>query len=69
MTYTHLLMALVDAIWVGPSGYTLVDGTMLETGVTLCTLSEDEALLSENWLVPLEEDPEQGKVTNDGDND
>lgn len=61
--YSPLPMALVDAIWVGPSGYTLVDGTMLETGLTVCTVGEDEALLSDNWLIPEEE------ASNDGDNE
>lgn len=67
MTYTHLLMADIDAIWMGPSGYTLPDGTVLYSGVTVCKVGEDEATLSDNWSVSVVEATKRGKVTDDGD--
>ena len=42
---------LVDARWVGPSGYTLVDGTSLEPGVTVCKIGHGEASASDHWEV------------------
>lgn len=43
-------MGHVDAIWIGPSGYTLVNGTVLEHGVTVVSVPEVEATGSDNWL-------------------
>jgi hypothetical protein len=40
---------LVEAVWVGPSGYTLPDGTGLVPGETVAKLSEGEAMASANW--------------------
>ncbi len=42
-------MTLIDAQWIGPSGYRLPDGTALEHGVTVCKVSEGEAKASDNW--------------------
>lgn len=42
-------MGLIDATWVGPSGYELSDGTPLEPGVTVVQISEGEATASDNW--------------------
>lgn len=42
-------MGLVLATWVGPSGYQLSDGTVLEYGETLCEIPEGEARASDNW--------------------
>lgn len=42
-------MAHVDAIWVGPSGYRLADGTVLQYGETVCSVPKGEADLSDNW--------------------
>jgi hypothetical protein len=44
-------MSLVDALWVGPYGHRLPDGTLLETGVTVVAVGKDEAEASENWKV------------------
>lgn len=50
-------MAPVDAIWRGPFGYTLPDGTQLEPGITVCKVPEFEANESDNWqpVVPTSE--------------
>lgn len=37
------------ATWVGPYGYRLPDGTLLETGVTVCEISAGEAEASDYW--------------------
>jgi hypothetical protein len=42
-------MGLVTATWIGPSGLTLVDGTVLECGITTAEISEGEALASDHW--------------------
>lgn len=42
-------MALVDALWVGPGGYTLIDGTVLTPGITVCKVPAGEAHDSDNW--------------------
>lgn len=44
-------MPLVEATWVGPSGWTLVDGTVLEAGVTKAMVGHDEAEQSDFWKV------------------
>lgn len=40
---------LVKAVWVGSWGHRLSDGTLLETGVTVCEIGADEARDSANW--------------------
>lgn len=45
------MSALVDAVWVGPYGHRLPDGTLLETGITVLAVGKDEAEASENWKV------------------
>lgn len=42
-------MAHVDAIWVGPSGYRLIDGTVLHYGETVVSVPSGEAVGSDNW--------------------
>lgn len=40
----------VDALWVGPYGYRKApEGTLLETGITVCSIPEGEAVASDNW--------------------
>lgn len=40
----------VDALWVGPYGYRKApEGTLLETGITVCSIPEGEAHASDNW--------------------
>jgi hypothetical protein len=46
----------IDAVWVGPAGHRLSDGTGLEPGVTVCRLSEGEATESDNWQ-PVKSNP------------
>lgn len=43
----------IDAVWIGPGGYKLVDGTVLEPGQTVVSVPEFEAEESDNWL-PVE---------------
>lgn len=52
-------MALVDATWIGPYGYTKPDGTLLETGITVCKVPAAEAEGSDHWLPvkPLQTNP------------
>jgi hypothetical protein len=57
-------MELVDAIWIGPSGYQLVDGTVLEYGETVVQISEGEALASDHWFYEAPVVDEKGKNTN-----
>lgn len=40
---------LVKALWVGPYGHRLHDGTLLQTGITVCDIGADEAKASDNW--------------------
>lgn len=42
-------MGMIDALWVGPGGQVLADGTDLEPGVTVVQISEGEAVESDNW--------------------
>lgn len=41
----------VNATWVGPYGWRLADGTVLETGVTVVEMPADEAHDSDHWSV------------------
>ena len=45
------MAGLVDALWVGPYGHRLPDGTLLETGVTVVAVGKDEAESSDHWEV------------------
>lgn len=40
----------IDAVWIGPSGYKLANGIVLEHGLTVVSVPEFEAVESENWL-------------------
>lgn len=42
-------MTLVDALWVGPSGYQLPQGTVNEDGQTVYKVPDFEASESDNW--------------------
>lgn len=49
-------MTLVDALWVGPSGYDLPPSTrVLENGEAVYRVPDNEARYSENWE-PLEQE-------------
>lgn len=40
---------LIDAVWVGPAGRALTDGTGLEPGVTVARIPAGEAETSDDW--------------------
>lgn len=61
-------MGLVDATWVGPSGYSLSDGTVLAYGETVCEVPDFEATDSDNWHPVPAADKGKGKSSDDGDN-
>jgi hypothetical protein len=43
-------VTLIDALWIGPYGYRKgPEGTLLETGITVCQVGMHEAVASENW--------------------
>lgn len=56
----------VRALWVGPYGYRLVDGTVLETNVTVADIPAGEAQASDYWK-PEPEAPAKTKTAKEGD--
>lgn len=42
-------MSTIDATWIGPYGWRTPDGTVLETGITVCRIPEAEAKGSDYW--------------------
>ncbi len=52
----------VDALWVGIYGAQLPDGTILETGITVCSIGRDEAKDSDNWE-PMTKAEAKAKIT------
>lgn len=52
----------IDAVWIGPSGYKLTDGTYLEHGHTVVSVPAFEAVDSDNWQ-PVDPPKPGGKTT------
>jgi hypothetical protein len=58
-------VSTVTATWIGPYGYKLADGTVLETGVTKVELPAGEARDSDHWQIAkaapvTSNDPKEG---------
>lgn len=60
-------MGKIDALWVGPGGHVLADGTDLIPGETVVQISEGEAVESDNWQPAVEVVPPPSAKTPKGD--